>query len=136
MVPERRAATARLVTAQEAACQSARRHNVAVVRETMAARGGRQEEEEDQERATSAMARASQRHNQYPLPSFIDYEDAERRQILEDRLRHRQQASNRPTVTPMAELAHPPIVLTPPARSSSGSNSSCICRMSSGLYST
>jgi hypothetical protein len=96
MVAERRAA--RLVTTQEAARQSAHPRNMAVAREAMVAAGGRHEEE-DRERAAAAMTRASQRHNRYPFPSFVNYEDAERRrrrrQVFEDRMRRHQHASNR-----------------------------------------
>jgi hypothetical protein len=94
MVAERRAA--RLAMAQEAARQSAHPCNMAVAREAMAAAGG-YHEEEDRERAAAAMTRASQHHNQYPFPSFVNYEDAERhrRQVLEGRMRRHQHASNR-----------------------------------------
>jgi hypothetical protein len=88
MVAKSRAA-ARMAMAREDAPQSAHRRNMVVAK--------RRQEEEDQERATAAMPRASQRRDQYPLPSYVDYEDAERRcrHVLEDRPHRRKEANNR-----------------------------------------
>jgi hypothetical protein len=87
---------ARLVSAQAAARQSARRRNMAAAREAMAVVERRQQEK-DGEGMTTAMAMAREcREHGYPLPSYQPWEEHDGdlmtfTSLLEDVERHRRQ---------------------------------------------
>jgi hypothetical protein len=74
MMAERRA-TDRLAAVQQRVRHSAHCHNMAAAREVREAAEQRQEDEERARLASLARAR----EHQYPLPSFILIEDAQRR---------------------------------------------------------